>query len=1670
MTVKTEWFFKIRSLIFIVIFLFPVFSFSRDNTVNFSVSTNNLYFPDDEIKLNLNSYDYSEKPEDNRKIKFTFEVLKIKDISAFYSKQTSRYSLDVLGRDSTNLAGLTEEVYSFSKNIKPRTEYGYLYINETFPVNVRSKGAYLVKAVSGNKVAYCGFIISELGMISKAGNNSLLAFVVDRKTGEPVSDVSLDFFTGSKKIGSGKTSDGIYYQPFTNSDSNKSDADMTPMIAGKYNEDVVVSDCYFYFGYSGNRYYTYIYTEQPVYRTNSVVNFKGIIRKNNFSELEPLKDKELEIVIKDSKGTEVYRQNTKTNSTGSFDGTYKIAEEAPLGNYTVYANIDEINSYTAEFSVEQYKKPEFIVSVTSDKSQYYGKDNIKAEIDAKYYFGSPVTEAQVEYNVYKVKYYKPWWKYSEYAWWYEDYFENEEDNDRFRGAEFVYSGTGVLDNNGRLEVSYTVNEDFSEMNYYEEGWYRPYYSDFDYKYIVQAKVTDKSRREITGNTSVFVTRGGFYLSARTDRYLYKPGENVKIEVNAINFADKPVETEFEVKIFKTAWSGYSDKIKKDLIASLNGKTLKDGKGIISFDLDETDSDGGYTAEISAKDEKSNIIKSSTYFYVTSGENRWYDNVSGGVQIITDKDSYRHGETCKAMIIVSDPEVTALITTNTDDIISYRTEKFKSRILLTEFPVTDKYMSNFEINIDYVYKGNLVSSGKSVLVIPEEKLLTVEVLPSKQIYLPREEGSLKVRVTDNSGNPVSNAEVSIGIVDESIYSIKEDNTKDIRKFFYGKKNLNVSTAYNNNYNSAGISRFITVFERFSLKSLSTKDLATVKGVLLKKNGNPLQNAIIVVDDDYQAAVTDYEGNFEFMLPEGEYTIGAYYGNTVRDDLAEITLRKGQTKTITLYNRKELNDGKEFNEGVATDQPEMRNGRGDLSTMKSAPEMMMKDKKAVDADEFTGENLIQPDVRSDFRDAIFWSPYSVTDADGFATVSVNYPDNLTSWRITSRVITEDSRVGQIVSNVITRKDLIIRMETPRFLQEKDEVTISTVIHNYLEGEKKTVVKFSCSNLQNLSAEEFRTVSIPPDSDIRLDWKVKVTEPSGEAVLFAEALTDEESDAVEMKVPLQPAGLKKEKGVTADFSDVTKTEIKNVVFPSGTDLRSASVKINADASLASAILTALDDLTGYPYGCVEQTMSRFLPTIVVANALKELNAPLNEKTKSAIPDMVSKGLLRLYSMQHSDGGWGWWENDNTNPYMTAYVIYGLSLAREIGYDVNPNVLKRGIKSAKSQLKNNDIDPTVRAYILYSLTAAGESNIKLIEENSSFFKTSDLNDYSRSLLAMAWYKSCDKKRADEELNKLISGVKLIGESAAYWEGKEFHYRWQDDKVQTTAAALKAIIMINPGSDLKEKIVRWLMLQKIGKSWRNTQETAMVIFSLTDYLKYSGEMDPDYVLKVFVNGSLILEKNMTKDDIYKKSEPVNADNKLLKQGDNEIRIEKNGKGKVYFTADTYYYSEGDQVKAGEENFRVEREYFILEKYDSYNEEKITYRKKYFDGNVKSGDEIFVKIKVYSKEDNQYFMLEDPLPGGSEIVKDDWAYTIEDESNYRSYPYYYWRWWYADKEVRDNRVTFFATYIGKGEYEFSYIFQPQIPGEYNVNPSKALLMYYPEYNGNTESFKINVTD
>ena len=1074
-----------------------------------------------------------------------------------------------------------------------------------------------------------------------------------------------------------------------------------------------------------------------------------------------------------------------------------------------------------------------------------------------------------------------------------------------------------------------------------------------------------------------------------------------------------------------------------------------------------------------------------------------------MEIITDKDSYEKGDSLIAYVFLPDNNQELLLTYETDRILSYKKLKPENNSFEIREKLTEKFSPSFNISISFIKDRMLHQTTKLVGVLAVDKFLNISLTPSKETYKPGDLANYEIVVKDFRGNPVKNTEVSFGIIDESIYAIKEDETQPIETFFYSPQYSYLPT-----YNSlqsgyfSSSSRDATYIDKnyFSYKEDDKKHRGKLYGKITIEKEQTIPDGLFVIltgERNYYTAKVDSLGNYRIEnVAAGKYQlfISAGMGGMLLIDDVKVNGENKYNFTIKENQKEKLEEmivkgiGGNQRGDVVFESAELDASGMDSRNM-AAPNVMADSKMMKESKDKA--SYVQADVRTNFVDALIWKAHVVTDENGKAQVEFKIPDNLTTWRTTVRGITKQTDVGQKVNKFISRKDLLVRMETPRFLRQDDEVVISTIVHNYLSSAKTTKIEFSADKLKligskinskgfensKFTSKKSYEIEIPANSELRIDWKIKVDYPTGDATLKASALTNEESDAMEVKVQIIPNGVKIIEPLVADYSDKNVNEYLEFLIPKDVDLRSASFSFTLNPSLAGTILKSLDDLAGYPYGCVEQTMSRFLPTIIVANTFKSINAPLKSQTIEELPKYVEAGLKRLNDFQHSDGGWGWWTNDQTHPYMTAYVIYGMSLAREAGYDINENVYYNGINNLKNQITNAkpDADETTLAYMLYSLSTALKNqnyDKKNYIEIINILLRKDLNSYPLSLIAITLNNMGETQKAKDVAAKLRKQVNEE-KSFAFWGGEEWHYRWQNDNVQGTAFAVKALLYVDGNSDLISKAINWLMKKKQGYSWRSTQETSVVLFALTDYLKITKELDPNYSVKVFLNGSEVAQKDFDKSDIYKEAQTFKFVNTDLKKGKNVIRIEKSGNGKLYFSGINEFFTENLSDIKRDNGFKIRREYYVLE--TGEKDGRIIYYKKKFDGTVTSGQDIFVKTFVESKSDNlDYFILEDMLPSGFEIVKDMDKYFIDGENNYQTnYNYYYdympWRWHYADREYRDEKVAFFVTSCQK-KMEFSYIIKAQIPGDYKIMPAQGYLMYYPELNGFSDVVSIRVND
>jgi hypothetical protein len=1433
---------------------------------------------------------------------------------------------------------LTWEVTEF----KNPQEYSYRDVE----VEVKEPGAYLIEAFNEKLMAHTVVVISDLGMITKSAPEGMLIFVSNKKTGAPAAEVNLRLLRNRQELATAVT-DKNGLARFAVAKAEEED-NPSLLILGQKENHFVLSDPY-YWGFGARRQFVvHAYTERPIYRPSQIVYFKGMVCAATEAGYEVYSNQEVEVKINDPAGNEVYRQKIKTNANGTCAGELALAEEPPLGTYELTTSIPDGITHYASFKVEEYKKPEYKVEVTADKEQYAIGDLITAMIKADYYFGSPVANAQVDYYIFRGRYWRPWWYGTVYAWYYEDEANDDESN-AYR-AELLESNTDYLDANGQFTLTYQTQKGEDQVDYY---------------YRIEARVVDASRRQIIGSRQVVVTRGLFTLSTYTNKYVYAPNEEVLLTIKAEDFKSNPVNAKVAVEVYSREWRSSFGWENKQKIYAQTVNTDAGGKAAIKFKAVEG---GYYFITANSVDSRGNTIATEDYCWVSAGAG-YYSYESKGIEIIPDQPSYQAGETAHVLVISPVKNVWALTTAEGPTILDQQVVQIKGTSQVVDIKISEKHQPNFNFAAAILANDEFYSGNKNVLVIPENKFLNVDISLNKDVFRPQDDAELTIKVTNKAGDGVE-TELSVGMVDESIYALAPDLTRDIKKVFYSKRYNRVST-------------YSSIYFRF-------------------------------------------------------------YG----------------------YSR----------------------GLGGWAAGKPAEGFGRRAFAEVKADKFK-----EARVRKDFRDTMFWQAQVRTDGNGVAKLKVHFPDNLTTWRTTVRAISEKTEVGEKIHKVIVRQDLIVRMETPRFIRQGDQLTISTMAHNYLAQDQQVKVSLQGEGVQIEPADE-KIITVPQNGEKRLDWTVR-TSNLGTATLTAKALTNEVSDAMQISIPVLPHGLKISEAVTVDIEEESATRDKTIVIPSDANPATAELHVSVSPSLASSMLSALEDLAGYPYGCVEQTMSRFLPTAIVSYTAKKLNLNLRLQLMNELPKMIDKGLKALYHYQHRDGGWGWWENDATHPYMTAYVIYGLAMAKEAGYKINDELLTTGANNLARQLTNakltekaifglgegngnayDYIDATTQSFMLYALQTARKAGVKVdaaLDNQLAKLQKANINDYARSLLAMVSY-SQNKTDLANQLATQIENNCIENGNLCSWGGKSWHYNWQDDFVETTAFAVKSLVEVKYGSPAINNGIRYLLTQKRGNAWRSTKDTAMIIFALVEYLEKSKELDPNYKVKIYLNDKLVFDKQMTKNEALLPEQSIRLNGGSLRLGDNRLRVEKEGAGKFYSTFRSVYYATGENLQASATGFGVKREYFKLTRQQTAK--GIQYAKTPFRGTLRSGDEVLVKVTVASSADYEYFMLEDPLPAGAEVIKDESGYTIMNESAYRGLRENAYEGegddgaWYASKEIRDEKVAFFATRIAAGRHEFTYLLRAQIPGDYHVMPAIATLMYYPEYQGNGNETRVRIVE
>ncbi len=793
-----------------------------------------------------------------------------------------------------------------------------------------------------------------------------------------------------------------------------------------------------------------------------------------------------------------------------------------------------------------------------------------------------------------------------------------------------------------------------------------------------------------------------------------------------------------------------------------------------------------------------------------------------------------------------------------------------------------------------------------------------------------------------------------------------------------------------------------------------------------------------------------------------------------------------------------------------------GTGDSAMMMKAEGAppAAKAKKSADkspVEKRADDDEAAPAVRSDFSETALFEPH-LTVKDGKAVVSFKAPERLTSWKVQGTVLTKDVRTGALSAEFATKKELMVRVEMPRFLRENDHSTLKAMVHN--ETGKPFSAEVQLSILKGESdagaafgvASEKRKVSVEPGAVAAVSWNVKAPKDLSRFKVRAIARSAKLVDAEERELPVLPSKARLVESKLAYLEGSDKESFPLPAHLKAGELEAAYLQI--DPQLAGLMLNSLPQLVLYPFDCTEQLINRIVPVTLVQKLFEkhpELKAaaakipkrktinpawdlsdprrltdlaetPWAAQAKGATPShpavdltrpeilekVRSKAMATLESYQLASGGFPWFPGGREDLYLTLYVLEGFEELLRHGLPIPEAMAKKAYAYTVSELQRHFKDEegslsiglygafVLSAYVeKYPWAASGKALSQKWLEHA--------DEHSRALTAFgmgyaAWvaHRLGDPEKAAKYLERATSGSRQDKLTGVYWQPEKMSWLWYHDTDEKHAFLLRTLQTLKPKDPRIPGMVQWLLFHRKGNEWKSTRTSAAALYALLDYFQAKGALKGE--------------------DKYQWSWGQKSESVSVKGSDfltkplrwaftsapaaSPLTLNKTGPG-IGIASFTTIFSTDDpdaHTNAADNLMSLERRIFKRVKSGSdYKLDKLS-----SGDTVSVGDVIEVQLVVNSRSSFEYLHLKAPRPAGLEAESLTSGWKWEDLSRY--------------EEIRDSMENFFVSWLPQGEFILRYRLRATTAGEYKFGPTLLQSMYSPDFSAYVGGFALKIRE
>jgi uncharacterized protein YfaS (alpha-2-macroglobulin family) len=724
------------------------------------------------------------------------------------------YSQDRLDPEKIDLASCNR--FQWDLPVKKNRNYTLGFDLES--LHLTRQGFYYINFNNATRYHYPGHIfqLTDVAVVAKYSPTQIFLVPFNMKTGELLPQLNFKIENFNKKDSEGHLGEvtgnrqGIaIYEPslevlennnlfncFVFSEPRKSFVwgkkyDMFDMWEFTYRDN-------FLYNYSPRYYYNHLlaFTDKYLYKGGQTVKFKGILRQVIAGKMNVPTVAGIELKVFNSRNEEIQKleiAKDKVTPYGSFAGEFTLPQDAPTGFYRMDFRIQLAGTSVTQsvtFSVQEYKPAKYEVGVSFDQQSLIAGQAFSGKVNARYLFGTPMQNAEGN-CVWTIEntYYSP-------AGWDRYVFGTYDSYNR----DTIYRKEFILDMAG--------NFPFAKNPFTIPG-------KNSVRLTVHGEVKDKDNNRISSSKAMVVHRGEYYIGLKTGSYFFQQDKPGKIQAVTVTPAGKLMPgTVLNLNVTREEWKSFQQ---KDASGALRWDWKKITEDVLREDISLGDGKfekeytfnkpGYYKIDLEGHDKLNNTITTSGYFYVTgSGYVSWGVQEGRIIDLVTDQNEYKPGDTIELLIKSPFETATALVTVEREQVMWSEVVKMKGNASTVRIPVGKEFMPNAYINViilkertglkfdpqgNDIGKPEFYAGYTQVKIDAAENKLNLEVKAQQNSYEPGEEVKLELRVTDRAGAPVK-AEVCLSVVDKGVLNLVGYQLPDPFDFFWKNRTLDVKT--------------------------------------------------------------------------------------------------------------------------------------------------------------------------------------------------------------------------------------------------------------------------------------------------------------------------------------------------------------------------------------------------------------------------------------------------------------------------------------------------------------------------------------------------------------------------------------------------------------------------------------------------------------------------------------------------------------------------------------------------------------------------------------------------------------------------------------------------------------------------------------------------------------